>query len=41
MCFYEHGRARLWDIESGHMERALTHVEAVDVISREEGWVDL
>lgn len=41
MTFYEHGRARLWDLESGQMQKALTHVEAVDVISHMEGWTDL
>lgn len=41
MSFYENGRARLWNLETGEMQKALSHVEAVDVISENEGWTDL
>lgn len=41
MCFYDHGRARLWDIDTGKMQKALSHVEAVEVISHMGGWRDL
>jgi hypothetical protein len=41
MSFYEHGRARLWDLSSGQLQKTLSHVEAVEIISHVDGWVDL
>lgn len=41
LTFYEHGRARLWDVSAGQMQKALTHVEAVEVIGQMDGWQDL
>jgi hypothetical protein len=41
MCFYMHGRARLWNVESGKMQKALTHTEALAMIEDMDGWTCL
>ena len=41
LILYDSGLARLWDVESGKMQKTLDHAGVADILAHMDGWTEV